>query len=62
MPTPSLLVRSIGDEGAAALGEGLKFNAVLTKLNLQLNVGLGEEVKQAVKDAVSGREGFQLEL
>ena len=43
---------------ASALGEGLP---ALKKLNLQVN-DLDDDAKQLVRDAVSGRDGFELEL
>ena len=51
----------IGDEGAAALASALRVNGVLTHLDLESN-NLGEEGKGAIRDAVSGREGFKLEM
>ena len=51
----------IGDEGAKAIAEALKVNLVLTKLDLRIN-GLGNAGKQAVRDAVKDRSGFELEL
>ena len=51
---------NIGDEGAKAIAEALKVNAVLTKLWLGSN-NLGNAGKQ-VQDAVKGRSGFELEL
>jgi len=51
----------IGDEGARAIAEALKVNAVLTKLDLKYN-DMGEAEKQAVRDAVKDRSGFELEL
>ena len=52
---------NIGVEGAKAIAEALKVNAVLTTLVLQSN-NLGDAGKTAVQDAVKGRSGFQLEL
>lgn len=49
----------IGDDGAAALAEALRSNTTLTKLDLEVN-GIGEQGKQLLRDAVAGREGFQL--
>ena len=51
----------IGDEGAKAIAEALKVNAVVTKLWLGNN-NMGDAGKQAVQDAVKGRSGFQLHL
>ena len=50
----------IGDDGAAALAEALRSNTSLTQLNLQFNDGIGEQGKQLLRDAVAGRQGFQL--
>ena len=52
---------SIGDDGARAIAEALKVNPVLTKLDLQYN-NLGDAGKQAVREAVKGRSGFELYL
>ena len=52
----------IGDDGAAALAEALRSNTSLTVLNLKDNVGIGEQGKQLLRDAVAGRQGFELEL
>ena len=51
----------IADEGAKAIAEALKVNPVLTKLDLKGNY-LGEAGKQAVRDAVKDRSGFELDL
>ena len=57
-----LRVNSIGgDDGAKAIAEALKVNAVLTKLYL-LNNNLGDAGNKAVQDAVKGRSGFKLYL
>ena len=51
---------SIRDDGANAIAEALKVNAVLTKLDIrEYNIGAGYK---AVRDAVKGRSGFVLEL
>ena len=52
---------SIGADGAKAIAEALKVNAVLTKLNLWNN-NLGDAGKKAVQDAVKDRSGFELML
>ena len=51
----------IGDDGAAALAEALRSNTSLTQLNLNLNDGIGEQGKQLLRDAVAGRQGFDLQ-
>ena len=53
---------NIGPEGAIAIAEALKVNAVLTKLNLEYNSNMGEAGKTAVRDAVKDRSGFELKL
>ena len=54
----------IGDEGAKAIAEALKVNPVLTKLYLVQVNNLGDAGwfagKQAVRDAVKDRSGFEL--
>jgi len=52
----------IGDDGAAALAEALRSNTSLTYLNLRHNDAISEQVKQMLRDAVAGREGFELGL
>ena len=52
---------SIRVEGAKAIAEALKVNAVLTKLDIQVN-NMGDEGKKAVRDAVKDRSGFELML
>jgi hypothetical protein len=52
---------SIGVEGAIAIAEALKVNAVLTKLDLENN-RMGDAGEKAVRDAVKDRSGFVLEL
>ena len=52
---------SIGDDGAKAIAEALKVNAVLTELHLYDN-NLGDAGNKAVQDAVKGRSGFKLYL
>ena len=56
-----LAVNKIGADGAKAIAEALKVNAVLTQLWLGYN-NIGDAGKQAVQDAVKGRSGFQLHL
>ena len=53
--------RGVGVSGALVLAELVKFSAVLTALNLQLNM-LDDAAKQSVHDAVAGRDGFVLGL
>jgi hypothetical protein len=49
----------IGPEGAKALAEALRVNAVLTQIGLRCNL-MGDAEKQLVRDAVSGPNGFKL--
>jgi len=51
----------IGDEGAKALASALRVNGVLNNIDLKYN-NLGDEGKGAIRDAVSGRVGFKLEM
>ena len=51
----------IGDDGAAALAEALRSNTSLTFLDLGRNLNNGEQGKQLLRDAVAGRQGFELE-
>ena len=56
-----LTKNNIGDEGAAALASALRVNAVLKSIDLRFN-RLGDEGKGAIRDAVSGRVGFELKM
>ena len=58
----SLDNNNIGAEGAKAIAEALKVNAVLTKLDIRINLNMGDAGKEAVRDAVKDRSGFVLEL
>ena len=51
----------IGAEGAKAIGGALAVNGVLKNIHLSYN-NLGDEGEKAIHDAVSGREGFELEM
>ena len=46
-------------EGPLAIAEGLRFNAVLKRIDLRNN-SMGDEAKEALREAVNGREGFDL--
>ena len=48
-------------EAGKALAKALEVNAVLKRIDLRFN-RMGEEEKEAVREAVRGREGFELEL
>ena len=54
-------------EGGMAVADMLRTNTSLTSLKIRgqrgdNEIGLGEEAKQALRDAVEGRTGFELEL
>ena len=52
----------IGPDGAKALADALQSGtSVLTKLDVRSS-GLDEEAKQALRDAVKEREGFELKV
>ena len=51
----------IGDNGAIALASALEVNGVLKSIDFRAN-GLGEEGETVIRDAVSGREGFKLDM
>ena len=58
----SLSRNKIGSEGAAAIAEALRGNGVLKSIELRNNELGGDEGKGAIRDAVSGRVGFELEM
>jgi hypothetical protein len=64
--TLDLSFNNISPEGAIAIAEALKVNAVLTKLNLKYSYeeynSMGDAGGKAVRDAVKDRSGFVLEL
>ena len=49
----------VGSEGAKALADALRVNAVLTELDVEYN-SLSDKGKKALRDAAKGREGFEL--
>ena len=51
----------IGDDGAAAIAEALRSNTSLTKLILE-RTGISNQGKQPLRDAVAGRQEFDLGL
>ncbi|EOD29784.1 hypothetical protein EMIHUDRAFT_113574 [Emiliania huxleyi CCMP1516] len=61
LKTLDLGENEIGDKGAKAIGGALTVNGVLKSIDLSDN-NLGDEGEKAIHDAVSGREGFQLEM
>ena len=61
MTTLGLNSNNIGPEGAIAIAEALKVNAVLTKLDIRINI-MGYAGEKAVRDAVKDRSGFVLLL
>ncbi|EOD28934.1 hypothetical protein EMIHUDRAFT_254013 [Emiliania huxleyi CCMP1516] len=52
---------SIGPTGAAEIAEYVSGSGVLKNIHLSYN-NLGDEGEKAIQDAVSGREGFELEM
>ena len=49
--------------GGKAIGEALQLGiSALSKLDLRNNTGLGNAAKQSLRDAVAGRDGFELVL
>ena len=61
LKTLNLHRNDIEDEGAMALASALRVNGVLKSIDLSDN-NLGDEGEKAIHDAVSGREGFELEM
>ena len=57
----NLRFNNIGDDGAKAIAEALKFNRVLTNLHLEFNK-MGDAVGKAVCDAMKERSEFKLPL
>ena len=51
----------IGQDGGLALAEALQSNTTLKELHLGAN-SLDDDTKQRLRDAVSGREGFELDM
>ena len=47
-------------EAGKAIASALNVNAVLKKIDMRANFGLGEDAKQLLRDAVAGRDGFEL--
>ena len=50
----------IGNEGAQALAEAVSVSGSLVYLNLNYNDNIGNAAKQSLRDAVQGRQGFEL--
>ena len=61
LTTLNLRYNVFGDEGAKALASALCVNGVLTALDLRCNV-LGDKGKGVIRDAVSGRVGFEVKM
>ena len=55
----NLFYNNLGPEGGVAMAKALEVNAVLKKCDLRYN-GMGEEAKAALREAVKGKEGFEL--
>ena len=61
LTTLNLSGNEIDPEGGAAIAKALEVNEVMKKCDLRYN-RLGEAEKQMVRDAVKGRESFELDL
>ena len=48
-------------EGIKAIADALKGNASMTRLNVEWN-SLGKEGEAALREAIEGRSGFELQL
>ena len=57
----ALAGNQLGDAGAEAIAAMLRTNRSLTKLDLQFNQ-IGDAGKKALREAVEGRQGFELVL
>ena len=53
---------NLGNDGAIAIAKGLEGNTTLTKVNLRFNYDLDAASRNALREAVKGREGFTLDL
>ena len=53
---------NIGDEGAKAIAEALVSSGSMSSLDLNVNSNVGGAAKQSLRDAVQGRQGFQLRV
>ena len=67
LTTLKLYSNSIGHEGAKALAEALRVNHTLVKLDLisygiSGNYNIGDAGKEALREAVKGRAGFELRV
>jgi len=56
----NLSYNQLGDAGAEAIAAMLRTNRSLTSLVLNSNKKIGDAAKKAVREAVEGREGFEL--
>lgn len=52
----------LGPEGAATLASGISVSSSLSALNVRGRNFLGKEGEHVLRDAVEGREGFDLKL
>ena len=62
LQTLNLQWTGLDAEAGKALAEALKVNTTLKKLNLKSNFSMGDAAKQALRDAVAGRDGFELKM
>ena len=58
--TLGLWSNQIGDEGAKALAAGVAASGSMVKLGLRFNSNISDAAKQSLRDAVQGRQGFDL--
>jgi len=52
----------IGGEGVKAIAEAVRVSGSMAYLELKWNFRMGDAAKQSLRDAVRGRQGFELEL
>ena len=56
------LGRQFTAKGITAIADALKDNGSMTRLDVRVNYGLGEEGKALLRRAIAGRSGFELLL
>ena len=62
LATLNLYGCGIGDEGAKALAAGVASSGSMAALNLDWNPNIGYAARQSLRDAVQGRQGFDLRV
>ena len=60
LQTLELTYTGLDTEDGKALAAALEVNTALKKIELFGNLGMGDAAKQALRDAVAGRDGFWL--